>query len=181
MTLFLSNKKRSGATFAGIFGVAFGSMLLLCGAGLTPAGDVQKSDLNANGFSITNAATIQAASFVGNGAGLTNLPSGSPSFVRKTANFTASAGMTYGMDTTGGTITATPPSTPNDGDWFVVFDVAKQWTLHPAAVGSSGVTFIDTAHVAATPGPYNLNAVPYAGQGLIRFVWLASTSSWSVN
>src|ERR1700678_1481967 len=61
MKTFLSiRKKRPGATFAGIFSVALSSVLLLCGAGLTPTGTVQRGDINANGFSLTNAATVSA-------------------------------------------------------------------------------------------------------------------------
>jgi len=40
--------------------VALSSVLLLCGAGLTPTGNVQTSDINANGHSLTNAATVNA-------------------------------------------------------------------------------------------------------------------------
>lgn len=57
--------RQPGATVAGIFSLALCSAVLLCGAGLTPAGNVQTSDINANGYSITNAATVSAASFVG--------------------------------------------------------------------------------------------------------------------
>jgi hypothetical protein len=39
-------------------------VLLLCGAGLTPTGTVQRADINANGFSLTNAATVSATNFV---------------------------------------------------------------------------------------------------------------------
>jgi len=102
-------------------------------------------------------------------------------FTRKTANFTASAGVIYDMDTTSGSITCTPPSTPNDGDWFIVIDVAKKWGTHQAVVGSSSQNYIDQANLTATAGPYDLNAVPYSGQSFIRFVWDAALSVWSVN
>jgi len=245
-------KRRPGATFAGVFSVALSSVLLLCGAGLTPTGNVQTSDINANGFNLTNAATVSAANVVAtnsltvptgffstnnvvqtsgsyanpswitglawsklsgtptnlSGYGITNSvepglgnpasngdvlssttggtrswvapPSGYAPFTKKTASFTALAGGVYGMDTTSGSVTATPPASPNDGDWFVVFDVAKKWATNQAVVGSSGNNFIDTTHTSSTAGPYNLNAIPYVGQGMVRFVWVASSSTWSV-
>ncbi len=55
-----SKTKRSGATWAGMLGMALGSVLLLCGAGLTPTGNVQTSDIDAAGHEITNAARVQA-------------------------------------------------------------------------------------------------------------------------
>lgn len=58
-TVFKS--QRHGATLAGIFCVGLCSIMLLCGAGLTPTGNVQTSDINANGYSLTNAGTVSAA------------------------------------------------------------------------------------------------------------------------
>jgi len=252
----LLRKRRPGATLAGMVSVALASVLLLCGAGLTPTGTVQTADINANGHNLTNAATISAANlsatnslmvpsnfFATNNVALTSgsyanpswltalawsKVSGTPStlsgygitnalepalgnpttngyvlssttggtrswiaqsgggssyapFVKKTASFTAAVGGIYGIDTTSGSLTATPPASPNDGDWFVVFDVAKKWGTNQAVIGSSSNNFIDTTHPSATAGPYNLNAIPYVGQGMIRFVWVAATSTWSVN
>ena len=102
-------------------------------------------------------------------------------YVKQTANFTATHGGIYGMDTTSGSITCTPIASPNDGDWFIVFDVAKKWAPNQAVVGSSSNNFIDTLNTSPTAGPYNLNAIPYIGQGMFRFVWVASSSTWSVN
>ena len=65
MNLF-SKMKRPGATMAGIFALALGSAVLLCGAGsvpvenFAPQGPMQ-SDLNAGGHNLTNIATISAA------------------------------------------------------------------------------------------------------------------------
>jgi hypothetical protein len=102
-------------------------------------------------------------------------------YINQTGNFTASPGGIYGIDTTSGSVTCTVPSNPNDGDWFIVFDVAKMWGTNQAVIGSSSNNFIDTINTSPTAGPYDLNAVPYSGQSLIRFVWAASTSVWSVN
>lgn len=54
-------RKRSGTTLAGTFGAAVMSVLLLCGAGNTPAGNIQTGDVNANGHAITNAANVATA------------------------------------------------------------------------------------------------------------------------
>src|SRR5260221_9818452 len=68
MISFSSFSKRPGATLAGIFGLAFSSVVLLCGAGLTPTVDVQRSDINANGHSLTTAATVNAANLIATSA-----------------------------------------------------------------------------------------------------------------
>lgn len=102
-------------------------------------------------------------------------------YQKKTANFTAVAGVTYGGDTTAGSITCTPPATPADGDWFKVLDVAKKWGTNALVVGSSSQNYIDKANPTATAGPYDLNVVPFSGQGIITFVWDAALTVWSVN
>jgi hypothetical protein len=61
------SKKRRGTMLAGVFSLALSSVLLLCGAGLTPTGSVQTSDINANGFNLTNAATVSATNVVVSG------------------------------------------------------------------------------------------------------------------
>jgi len=68
MISFSSFSKRPGATAAGIFSLALSSVLLLCGAGLTPTGGLQKSDINANGFNLTNAATVSATNVIVSGS-----------------------------------------------------------------------------------------------------------------
>jgi hypothetical protein len=68
MKLF-SQMKRPGATVAGIFSLALGSVVLLCGAGsvpvenFTPQGPMQ-ADLNAGGHNLTNIATVSATNLV---------------------------------------------------------------------------------------------------------------------
>ena len=97
------------------------------------------------------------------------------------SNFSALAGGTYGVDTTAGPVTVTPPSAPSAGDWFRVFDLAKKWATNQCVVGASGNNFIDLSNPTPTAGPYDLNAVPYIGQGFITFVWNPTLSAWSVN
>jgi hypothetical protein len=105
--------RRKGATLGAVIATALGSVLLLCGAGLTPTGNVQTSDVNANGHSITNAATVSATDFVGNGAGITNVPSSSITGLASNYVSTASLTTTLGSYQTAlsGTMTATGTST----------------------------------------------------------------------
>ncbi len=78
MNSFFSGRKRPRATVAGILGGALSCVLLLCGAGsapvknLLPQGTMQ-GDLDAGGHNVTNAGTVNAAHFTGDGAGLTNV------------------------------------------------------------------------------------------------------------
>src|SRR5476651_1842521 len=65
---FSSLSKRPGATVAGVFSLALSSVLLLCGAGLTPTGTVMKTDINANGHNLTNAATVSATNVIVSGS-----------------------------------------------------------------------------------------------------------------
>ncbi len=73
-----SRKRPPRATVAGMVSVALSSVLPLCGAGsvpvknLLPQGTMQ-GDLDAGGHNVTNAATVSAGHFVGNGSGLTNV------------------------------------------------------------------------------------------------------------
>ena len=70
---FSSRSKRRGATLAGIFSLALGGVVLLCGAGsvpvenLLPQGAMQ-GDLNAGGHNLTNAATVSATNVVVSGS-----------------------------------------------------------------------------------------------------------------
>src|ERR1019366_612725 len=70
---FSSLSKRPGATRAGVFSVALGSVLLLCGAGSVPVENllpqgVMQGDLNAGGHNLTNAATVSATNVVVSGS-----------------------------------------------------------------------------------------------------------------
>src|ERR1700683_3187615 len=60
--------KRRGSTLAGVFSVALCSVVLLCAAVNKPTGTLQTSDVNANGYSITNAATVSATNVVASGS-----------------------------------------------------------------------------------------------------------------
>ncbi len=99
---FLS--KRPGATVAGVFSVALGSVLLLCGAGsapienLLPQGAMQ-GDLNAGGHNLTNAATVSAAAFQ-----VTGLTSQATVGTDSSGNLVAGSGggsLTLGSNATG--------------------------------------------------------------------------------
>ena len=118
MNLFSSITKRRGATLAGIFSVALGSVVLLCGAGsvpvenLLPQGAMQ-GDLNAGGFSVTNAATVSATNFVLNGA--------APNTANGLAQLDGSGDITISGTLTANTVSAANysglPSYPSSPTW----------------------------------------------------------------
>ncbi len=166
MRLSISNYRRPGATLAGIFGLAMSSILLLCGAGLTPTGNVQESDVNANGFSLTNAATVSATNFVGNGAGLTNLPnSGSIPWELKNAAFTAVAGHKYQVDTSGGAVTVTLPASATVMDTIEFADAKLCWNTANVTLSGNGLNINNgTSNYTASVQGNKLSAV-YLGSG----------------
>ena len=72
----------------------------------------------------------------GGGGGIT--------YIRKTANYTASAGEGIIADTSGGTFTVTLPSSPSLGDVVIVGD-GNNWSTTNLTVGRNGSTIDDVA------------------------------------
>ena len=117
MNLF-SKMKRPGAAMAGIFALALGSAVLLCGAGsvpvenFAPQGPMQ-SDLNAGGHNLTNIATVSATNVIVSGtltapvavSGLTGAGTGVTSALAKAVN--APAGLVV-QDGNGGVLMNVP-------------------------------------------------------------------------
>src|SRR5277367_4344263 len=73
MVRFSFLSKRRGTTLAGVFSVALGCALLLCGAGSAPVENflpqgAMQGDLNAGGHNLTNAATVYATNVVVSGS-----------------------------------------------------------------------------------------------------------------
>jgi hypothetical protein len=121
---------------------------------------------------------------LGGSPGLTSggrltLPTASGGFyIRETSNFQAVAGGCYGVDTTSGAVTVTPPLNPVDGEFFVCFDVARQWGAHSPLIGTAGNNFIFSPDFPPAPGPYTF---PTPGQiPRVFFVWDSAISAWSV-
>jgi len=84
------------------------------------------------------------------------------------------------MDTTGGSITCTPPPNPVDGEFFVVFDIARQWGAHTPIVGSSADSFLWTEGPAAGPFEFTSQTGPPGWAPMEVFVWDAAISAWSI-
>jgi hypothetical protein len=166
--MILFQKKRQGATLAGVFSVAFGSVLLLCGAGPTPTGNVQNADVNANSFSLTNAATVSAANFVGSGAGLTNVPAAP--WQLKSANFTAVAGGRYQVDTSGGAVTVTLPASATAMDSIELADAKLSWNSNNVTINRNGLNINN--------GTSNYTALVQGNK--LSLVYISPGYGWSI-
>lgn len=73
--------KKNISTIYGFLTVLSVSTLLAIAAGISPVGNTMTSDVNGNHYSLTNAATVSATNFSGNGANLTNLTPGAATSV----------------------------------------------------------------------------------------------------
>jgi len=112
--------------------------------------------------------------------GRLTLPSSSGGFyTRETSSFTAVAGGVYGVDCTAGSVAVTPPSSPVDGEFFVIFDVSRSWLTNAPTVGTSANLFLSTAsYTTPAAGPITLSNPGWAP--MEYFVWDSSLSAWSL-
>jgi len=101
-------------------------------------------------------------------------------YTRKTADFTATPGGIFGVDTTSGSVTVTPPASPQDGCYFVIFDVARTWATHTPIVGSSADSFLWTEGLAAGPFEFTTETGPPGWAPMEIFVWYAPGNYWSI-
>jgi hypothetical protein len=135
MTLFSSFGKRRGAMPAGIFSLALGSIVLLCGAGPVPVENflpqgAMQGDLNAGGHNLTNVGTVNATNVVVSGS--LTAPTG----------FTVPYASVTGTPTLGSLATVTPTGTA-DGSHYLRGDnswatVPAGYTLPAASAGTLG-------------------------------------------
>jgi hypothetical protein len=156
MNISINKYRRPGATLAGIFGLAMSSVLLLCGAGLTPTGQVQKADINANGFSLTNAATVSAVNLVGDGLGVTNVTAGAVQWTNVTARPSLPLAVTNGGTGTNAPALIAGTNVTVTGTWpnqtINASSGAVEWELKTSAfTAAAGHKYqIDTSGGAVT-------------------------------
>jgi hypothetical protein len=89
----------------------------------------------------------------------------SPVFPAQTANFSASAGRLYHVDTTGGAITATLPASPNAGDTvgFVDSSLAGAFASHSLTIALNGQKYQNaTTNLAMSIG-YGMLKIQFNG------------------
>jgi hypothetical protein len=183
---FSSLSKRPGATLAGVFSLALGCVLLLCGAGsvpvenLLPQGAMQ-GDLNAGGHNLTNAATVSATNVVVSGS-LTAPASFTLPFSRLTSTPTTLSG--YG-------ITDAEAALGNPGaDGYVLSSTAlgvRSW-IAPGGGGSlaldsntAGVLTLTSGVLAFSVAPNTTGGLALLGSdGSIAFLGTTDTEQSSV-
>jgi hypothetical protein len=103
---------------------------------------------NVDSITTTGNITVGAGAFiVADGTYLTNVPGASAegAFTIETASFSAVAGMRYGVDTSGGAITATLPATPSTGQAIFFADAGGAYATNNLTVAPNGQTIMGTA------------------------------------
>jgi hypothetical protein len=103
---------------------------------------------NVDSITTTGNITVGTGSFfIGDGTYLTNVPGAvaESSFSIETASFSAVAGSRYGVDTTGGAITATLPATPSTGQAIFFADAGGAYATNNLTVAPNGQTIMGTA------------------------------------
>jgi hypothetical protein len=145
---------RRGSTLAGIFSLALCSLVLLCGAGsmsvnnLLPQGAMQ-ADLNAGGYSLTNAATVSATNVVASGS--LTVPPG----------FTLPYSQLSGTPTLGSLASASPGGTPSSTT-FLKYDGSTFSYATPSSSGGSLAGDVTGPFSATVVGKINGTLIPTA-------------------
>jgi len=103
---------------------------------------------NVDSITTTGNITVGAGSFIiADGTYLTNVPGASAegAFTIETTSFSAAAGMRYGVNTTGGAITATLPATPSTGQAIFFADAGGAYATNNLTVAPNGQTIMGVA------------------------------------
>jgi hypothetical protein len=103
---------------------------------------------NVDSITTTGNITVGAGAFIiADGTYLTNVPGASAegAFTIETASFSAVAGVRYGVDTSGGAITATLPATPSTGQAIFFADAGGAYATNNLTVAPNGQTIMGTA------------------------------------
>lgn len=93
------------------------------------------------------------------------LPAAQVRYEMKSSSFTASAGKTYWIDSTSGTLTVTLPASPSVGDWVTLYDGEFKWQTNSLTVSGNGNT---VRLVNMSGGPSGVS-------------WLTATSTVTLN
>jgi len=130
MISFSSLTKRRGATLAGIFSLALGSVVLLCGAGSSSFQNLLlQGDLNAGGHSVTNAATLSATNVVVSGS------------LTAPSSFTLPYSQVTGTPTLG-PLSSVSPSGAASSTTFLKFDGTTFSYATPPGTTTSGTSLL---------------------------------------
>jgi hypothetical protein len=100
---------------------------------------------NVDSITTTGNITVGTGSYIiGDGTYLTNVPGASAegAFTIETASFSAVAGVRYGVDTTGGAVTATLPATPAAGQAIFFADAGGAYATNNLTVSPNGQTIM---------------------------------------
>jgi hypothetical protein len=90
---------------------------------------------------------VAATTYYGDGSNLTGIASGAAEapFTIQASNFTVTAGSRYGVNTTGGVVTATLPSTPTTGSAVFFADAGGAYATNNLIVDPNGQTIMGTS------------------------------------
>jgi hypothetical protein len=100
---------------------------------------------NVDSITTTGNITVGAGAFIiADGTYLTNVPGASAegAFTIETTSFSAVAGVRYGVNTTGGAITATLPATPASGQAIFFADAGGAYATNNLTVARNGQTIM---------------------------------------
>jgi len=149
---------------------------------------VQNADVNANSFSLTNAAMVSAASVYANnlvvtngltlpgtfvlstGHGGTGTTTGAAAWELKSSAFTAVAGHKYQVNTTGGAVTVTLPATAAAMDSIELADATLSWNSNNVTINRNGLNINNGT----------VNYVASVQGNRLSLVYISSGYGWSI-
>lgn len=114
------------------------------------------------------------------------LPAAQVRFVMKSASFTAEAGKTYWVNSSGGAYTMTLPADPTTGDWVKVYDGELTWVTNNLTVNGNGNNIRifnmgggGSPGYAASASTAVLNQAMYSPVGAFAAAFVWNGSVWS--
>lgn len=129
-----------------------------------PSGDVSRSGVTVDGHLAVwdgTTATIKDGGAV---------PTGGSTWEVKTTNFTAVAGTSYAVDTSGGGVTVTMPASASAGDFIAFSDATFTWDTDNVTLGRNGLK------INSGTSDYTANLIG----STITAVYVSAGVGWSV-